>query len=757
MPSVAIANLPGSSQVAGDTTPQHVLIVNSSGTPIEAFGGSGGTAAADGAGFTANSTTATPVSGVYESSPTTVTTGKLGIVGITANRELKVSVTSGGTSGTQYTEGDTDVTITGTAMLFESNTGTSALAVPSSAAPLPVTLANTGANATAVKVDGSAVTQPVSGTVTANAGTGTFAVSAASLPLPTGAATAAKQPALGTAGSASADVLTVQGIASMTPLLVNGSGVTQPISGTVTANAGTGTFTISGAVTQSGTWSVRNEDGTGNALTSKVAGSERALSVAIVDGSGAQITTFGGGTQYAEGTTAATITGTALLWEDTSDTLRPASAAKPLPVAIISGAGSGGTASVDDAAFSVGVSSGTPMMGLADETGPDSVDEGDVGVVRMTLARGLHVNLRDTSGAAITTLPVSLASVPSHDVTNAGSFLVQENGAALTALQLIDDGVATIASATPAKGMVAIGTDGTNARALKTDTAGELQVDVLSLPAVTGTVTANLAAGTNNIGDVDVLTINGVAPAFGSGVRGATVQRVTIATDDVVPASQSGTWNIGTVTAVTGITNALPAGTNAIGKLAANSGVDIGDVDVTSVVPGTTATSLGKAEDAAHASGDTGVAILAVRRDTAAVGSGTDGDYSTVNVTASGNVRVSVSEDETAASFYSSLVRGTAAITDGSSTSVIAAAGASVRNYIQGVSIANTSASTVTVDLRDGTAGSVMYTFIAPAGGGVVYSFGEAPLRGTANTAVAADPSAAASTITVSIHGFTGA
>jgi len=37
-----------------------------------------------------------------------------------------------------------------------------------SANPLQVTLANTGANATAVKVDGSAVTQPVSGTVTIN-------------------------------------------------------------------------------------------------------------------------------------------------------------------------------------------------------------------------------------------------------------------------------------------------------------------------------------------------------------------------------------------------------------------------------------------------------------------------------------------------------------------------------------------------------------------------------------------------------------
>lgn len=49
-------------------------------------------------------------------------------------------------------------------------------------------------------------------------------------------------------------------------------------------------------------------------------------------------------------------------------------------------------------------------------------------------------------------------------------------------------------------------------------------VDVLTLPA--------LVAGSANIGDVDVLTINGQAPAFGSGVRGATVQRVTNATDD---------------------------------------------------------------------------------------------------------------------------------------------------------------------------------------------------------------------------------
>jgi hypothetical protein len=75
-------------------------------------------------------------------------------------------------------------------------------------------------------------TATVSGTVTANAGTGTFAVSAASLPLPSGAATSAKQPALGTAGTPSSDVLTVQGATSMTALKVDGSAVTQPVSGT---------------------------------------------------------------------------------------------------------------------------------------------------------------------------------------------------------------------------------------------------------------------------------------------------------------------------------------------------------------------------------------------------------------------------------------------------------------------------------------------------------------------------------------------
>lgn len=94
-------------------------------------------------------------------------------------------------------------------------------------------------------VDGSGVTQPVS---------------AASLPLPTGAATAAKQPALGTAGTASADVITVQGIAAMTPLLVNGSGVTQPVSIASTVSVATvppAATTVKQAAVSVGTTAVR--------------------------------------------------------------------------------------------------------------------------------------------------------------------------------------------------------------------------------------------------------------------------------------------------------------------------------------------------------------------------------------------------------------------------------------------------------------------------------------------------------------------
>lgn len=69
-------------------------------------------------------------------------------------------------------------------------------------------------------------TQPVSGTFFQ----ATQPVSATSLPLPTGAATATNQAPPGTAGTANSAVSSIQGIAGMTPVKVDGSGVTQPVS-----------------------------------------------------------------------------------------------------------------------------------------------------------------------------------------------------------------------------------------------------------------------------------------------------------------------------------------------------------------------------------------------------------------------------------------------------------------------------------------------------------------------------------------------
>lgn len=110
---------------------------------------------------------------------------------------------------------------------------------------------------------------------------------------------------------------------------------------------------------------------------------------------------------------------------------------------------------------------------------------------------------------------------------------------------------------------------------------------------------------------------------------------------------QSGLWNIG-----------LNAGTNGIGKLTANDGVDIGDVTInnatgsavfvqpgsgatwaiSSLIPGSGVTSLGKAEDQPALSGDVGVAVYAVRRDSPSSDVSAAGDYATLQVNSTGSL-----------------------------------------------------------------------------------------------------------------------
>lgn len=150
--------------------------------------------------------------------------------------------------------------------------------------------------------------------------------------------------------------------------------------------------------------------------------------------------------------------------------------------------------------------------------------------------------------------------------------------------------------------VVVVGDPSTNAGVAPVDGTAGLKVDLgtdndVTLAVLPDTASGDLAAiaaavgGTLTVGSHEVTNAGTFAvQAAQSGTwtvqpgnTANTTAWLVTGTGGTFPATQSGTWNIGTVTAVTGITNALPAGTNAIGKLAANSGVDIGDVDVTSL------------------------------------------------------------------------------------------------------------------------------------------------------------------------------
>lgn len=95
--------------------------------------------------------------------------------------------------------------------------------------------------------------------------------------------------------------------------------------------------------------SVKLTDGTDTADVLNLT-SSHPLTVAVVDGSGDQITSFGGGTQYTEGDTDTTITGTALIFETNvaSSILGVVSSTNPLPVS-----DNNTTLSIDDGAGSI--------------------------------------------------------------------------------------------------------------------------------------------------------------------------------------------------------------------------------------------------------------------------------------------------------------------------------------------------------------------------------------------------------------------
>lgn len=472
----------------------------------------------------------------------------------------------------------------------------------------------------------------------------------------------------------------------------------------------------------------------------------------------------GAGTEYAEGATDATITGTAIMWEDTSDTLRAVSAAKPLPVNIISGAGSGGTAMADDAAFTVGTTSVTPVAGTYKST-RDSVDDNDAGALAMTAKRALFTTLETPNGDSLVE--------EDHDTVKTA---IYANGSAVSIINAGADDQDAGSNQLVTAGFNYV-YDGTTWDRARGDATNGLLVNLGSNNdvTVTGTVAVTQSGtwdevGINDSGNsitVDNVGTFAVQATIASGTTSiAKAEDVASADADVgvpamavrkaTPANTSGTdgdyemlqMSAGRLWTSAAIDTALPAGTNAIGKLAANTGVTIGAVEVaasqtlatvttvgtvtnitnqghiaddaaftpattrvmmagftfddvspdsvnegdggaarmsanrniyttirdaagnerglnidasgqiavtlasaqtlatvtnvatigTSITPGTSAAHLGKAEDAAHAPGDTGVAILGRRIDTAASSAGTSGDYATVDTSAEGAV-----------------------------------------------------------------------------------------------------------------------
>lgn len=238
------------------------------------------------------------------------------------------------------------------------------------------------------------------------------AVSAASLPLPTGAATAAKQPALGTAGAASADVLTIQGKASMTPVLIDGTATTQPVS---------------------------------------------AASLPLPSGAATSVLQTTGNTSVASIDTKTPALGQALAAASVPVILPTATITTLTPPAAITGF-----------ALDATLTGGTQRSKITDGTNNAAVKAASTAAAATDPALVVAISPNNT-------VPVSLASVPSHAVTNAGTFAVQ----------------ATLQASSG--------------------------VDI-------GKLTANQS--------VNNAQINGVTPLMGNGVTGTGSQRVTLSTDN---------------------------------------------------------------------------------------------------------------------------------------------------------------------------------------------------------------------------------
>jgi hypothetical protein len=265
---------------------------------------------------------------------------------------------------------------------------------------------------------------------------------------------------------------------------------------------------------------------------------------------------------------------------------------------------------------------------------------------------------------------------------------------------------------------------------LQVNAAGALKTDgsAVTQP-VSGTVTANAGSGT--------MAVSYATTGSGTATGALRVELPT-----------NGTGVIATVGAVTAITNALPAGTNAIGKLAANSGVDIGDVDVASVA-GTVTVGGVAAHDAAISGAPVRQGLRAITSDYTAVATG---DVADAIATVDGKQVIKPHAVRGATWAYAAASGG---ITNTTAATMKAAAAAGFRNCLTGIQVINGHATVSTeVLVRDGAAGTVVHRGWAQAAGGGYAATFDVPICGTAATLMEVVPVTTGSAIYVNAQGY---
>ena len=381
---------------------------------------------------------------------------------------------------------------------------------------------------------------------------------------------------------------------------------------------------------------------------------------------------------------------------------------------------------------------------------------GDAGVMALVVRNDTLAALAGTDGdyAPLQVNASGALYVASHDVTNAGTFAVQVDGDALTALQLIDDVVFTDDTSTHATGttkLIGIGaaatpTDGSvgandiGMLAMSTDRRLLVDAQIVgtdsALDVSAATVTVDL--GANNDVTIDNSSIVKLEDAVHS-TGDAGVMALVVRNDSL--AALAGTDG-----------DYAPLQVNASGALYIQEGSAL-DVSAATVT-----VDLGANNDIqgdiAHDAADSGNPVkIGAKVETATSGATLAADGDRTDLYADSDGVILTRRDNPLADHLSERVSNT----DGASTAFtgdFAASGAGIKNYVNAISIHNSSATDGYVDFRDGAAGSVLWTVPIPAGGGAVMA-SDKPLFGTtANTALAFDVSAALSTVYISVSGF---